>query len=340
MVAGGTVDLYGGNDAVGSLSGAGTVTNSSAGSLSVLSVGGTMQTFSGSLQDGAGTLGLTVNAPGQILTGANSYSGTTTINGGGTLQLGNGAPSHDGSIYAITGTGTVNNYGTLLYNLAGSQTASYAIGPATGSGVVTKTGSGTLTLNGINLYNGGTNVLQGLMVVAPGSSALPTGPLYVSGGSLDLEGNSSYVTTLGGSGTIGNGASAGNTSYLTVETGGTWAGMIQDGGFGGAAQVGLVLSSGTLTLTGVNAYTAGTFVFGGELDVNNPNAIEDSTNLYVGLGTPFGTVVSAEASAAPASVQSAAAAAVPEPGTLALLAVAATAVAAAARRTRKNRRRA
>ena len=126
---------------------------------------------------------------------------------------------------------------------------------------------------------------------------------------------------------------------MTVESGGTWAGTIQDGGFGGAAQIGLVNSSGTLTLSGTNDYTAGTFVFGGELIVTNNEGIEDGTNLFVGAGTPFGTIESAAASAAPA-VASSVAAAVPEPGTLALLIVAGIAGLTAAGRARRNRRRA
>ena len=177
VASGATVDLYGGNDAVGSLSGAGTVTNSTAGSLSVLTVGNsaTTQVFSGLLQDGLGTLGLHVVGPGGlILTGQNTYSGATTINGGGTLQLGTGAVNNDGT---IAGAGGVNDNGLLVYNLFGAQTAGYAIA---GSGAVTKTGGGTLTISGANLYNGGTNVLQGLMIVAPGSSALPTGPPAMS----------------------------------------------------------------------------------------------------------------------------------------------------------------
>jgi autotransporter-associated beta strand protein len=88
VASGATVDLYGGNDAVGSLSGAGLVTNSVFGTLAVLTVGNsaTTQTFSGVLQDGAGSLGLGVVAPGGlVLTGQNTYSGPTTISGG-TLQ--------------------------------------------------------------------------------------------------------------------------------------------------------------------------------------------------------------------------------------------------------------
>jgi autotransporter-associated beta strand protein len=336
VTAGATVDLYGGNDAVGSLSGAGTVTNSVTGSLSVLTVGNiaTTQTFSGSLQDGGGTLGLHIVAPGGlVLTGQNNtYSGATTINSGGTLQLGNGVGGNDGS---ISGAGGVANNGLLLYKLAGSQTESYAI---SGSGAVTKTGGGTLTLaNGSNVYTGGTNVLQGLMVVAPGSGALPNGPLFVSGGSLDLEGNFPFVTTLGGSGTIGNGQiGAGNTAYLTVSSGGTWAGTIRDGGFSGNAPVSLVVDGGTLSLTGTNTYGGGTFVEGsGALIVTSAQGLADNTDLTVGDPGQFPAPI---VPASSALAQSQTVASVPEPGTLGLLAAIGIVAAAAVRRGRKNRR--
>jgi autotransporter-associated beta strand protein len=335
VTSGATVDMYGGSDTVGSLTGAGTVTNSVASTLSVLNVAGSMQSFSGQLQDGAGTLGLAVTAPGGVtLTAANTYSGPTNINGG-TLQLGNGSGGNDGS---ITGTGGVNNNGLLVYNLAGAQTPAYAIG---GSGTVTKTGGGTLTMaNGGNSYTGGTNILQGLMIIAPGSGALPFGPLNVSSGSLDVEGNNPVVTKLNGNGVIGNGAvGAGNAATLFVLSdgtdAGTFSGRIRDGGFGGNAPMSLQVLAGTLTLSGTNTYSGGTTVNGGTLIVTNPAGIADGTDLTVGGGFPAPVV-----QGAPAAASSSGVSAVPEPGTFALLAVAATAAAVAARRSRKNRRRA
>jgi fibronectin-binding autotransporter adhesin len=308
-----SVDLYGGNDAVGSLAGPGTVTNSVAGSLAVLTVGNsaTTQTFSGVLQDGAGSLGLGVVAPGGlVLTGQNTYSGPTTISSG-TLQLGNGQSGNDGT---ITGAGGVNDNGLLVYNLFGSQTPAYAIA---GSGAVTKTGPGTLTLaDGNNSYGGGTNVLQGLLVIAPGSFALPYGPLNVSGGSLDLEGNTSVVSTLTGNGTIGNGAlGVANSATLYVEAGGHFSGIIRDGGFGGNAPLGLELDGGALVLSGTDTFSAGTVVTGGTLVLGSPTALAAGSSLTVGAGA---SSLFAPASAGPAAA--AVVASVPEPGTMALLA--------------------
>ena len=44
----------------------------------------------------------------------------------------------------------------------------------------------------------------------------------------------------------------------------------------------LIVSGGTLSLTGTNTYTGGTYVESGTLIATNSQAIEDGTNLYIG----------------------------------------------------------
>src|ERR1700676_4835144 len=88
------LDLNGNSNTVGSLAGNGTVTNNNNESAPVtLTAGGdnSNTTFSGTLTDGAdgaGSLGFTKTGTGTVLlTGANTYSGPTTISAG-TLQAG------------------------------------------------------------------------------------------------------------------------------------------------------------------------------------------------------------------------------------------------------------
>ena len=84
--SGALVDLNGDVQSIGSLSGAGTLTNSNANSAAPLTVGGdnTSQTFSGLLASAApGLMSLTKIGSGvQTLSGTSSYAGGTTINGG------------------------------------------------------------------------------------------------------------------------------------------------------------------------------------------------------------------------------------------------------------------
>jgi len=107
--------------------------------------------------NGTGTV--TENGNGIVaLTASNTYSGATTINGG-TLQLGTGISGQDGSIANTSG---VADNGNIAFDLAGTQTAAYAI---SGSGSLTMEGSGTLYLSGSNAYTGGTTVADGTLIV-------------------------------------------------------------------------------------------------------------------------------------------------------------------------------
>ncbi len=122
-------------------------------------------------KDGAGTL---------ILSGNNTYSGITTISDG-TLQVGNGGTS------GTLGTGDVTNNSALIFNR--SDDSSYA-GVISGTGAVTKNGTGNFNLNGINTYIGATIVNAGILSVNGSISSSTT--TVNSGG------------TLGGTGTVGD----------------------------------------------------------------------------------------------------------------------------------------
>ncbi|MGA2254578.1 MAG: autotransporter-associated beta strand repeat-containing protein, partial [Thermoguttaceae bacterium] len=178
IAASSTLDLGGTNQQVVSLSGfspgnGGSVINSNTGSASVLTlspgVGST--TFSGIIQGGGslGTISLVVSGNGtQVLCGSNTYTGGTTINGG-TLQLGDGTSGHDGSLAT---SGIVNN-AALVYNLFGNQTANY---PISGTGTLTKSGPGKLTVANAISYTGQTLLTGGtLSVTAPPSAGLYEG---------------------------------------------------------------------------------------------------------------------------------------------------------------------
>ena len=83
-----------------------------------------------------------------ILTGANTYTGTTTI-GAGTLQIGNGGTA------GPLGTGNVTDSGALIFNETDSNTVVNLI---SGSGTLTQAGTGTTILTGANTYTGTTTI--------------------------------------------------------------------------------------------------------------------------------------------------------------------------------------
>ncbi|WP_050028715.1 autotransporter-associated beta strand repeat-containing protein [Verrucomicrobium sp. BvORR034] len=88
-----------------------------------------------------------------ILTGANTYAGTTYILGG-VLQIGNGT---SGSISAAS---LIDNRGWLVFNTAA---ATDQTGVISGYGWLEKTGTNIVNLNATNTYTGRTRVLGGTL---------------------------------------------------------------------------------------------------------------------------------------------------------------------------------
>jgi fibronectin-binding autotransporter adhesin len=101
---------------------------------------------------------LTKSGPGTlILTGANTYSGGTTINAG-TLQVGAGGTT--GSI-----VDDVTNNGSLVFNRSDALTFGGAV---SGTGSLNQNGpggAGTLILTGASTYTGATTVSAGTLQV-------------------------------------------------------------------------------------------------------------------------------------------------------------------------------
>jgi len=93
------------------------------------------------------------------LTGANTYSGETTINAG-TLQIGNNTTTG-----SISGNSIINN-ATLRFARSDNYTYS---GVISGNGDVEQYGSGKLALDGVNTYAGKTYVYAPLILSSTGS---------------------------------------------------------------------------------------------------------------------------------------------------------------------------
>ena len=208
IAAGASIILGAVDQSIGSLWGAGNV--ASAGPATLITGGdGTTSTFSGSLSDGVGTLGLTVSGSGGklILTGLNNtYSGATTVANGATLEV-------DGSI---------------------SGTASVAVG--TGS---TLTGTGTIqSALPISIASGATLAPGSPSVV--GSSINLVGDLLLNPGSaysIYLNTTSTFASvtgsaTLTGSRVIANFAPGGSVSK-------TYTILAANGGLGGTTFSGI-----------------------------------------------------------------------------------------------------
>ncbi|WP_245262248.1 autotransporter domain-containing protein [Hoeflea sp. 108] len=139
-------------------------------------------------------------AEGSIVAGnANVFSANSsyTVTSGASLVLDN----YNQVIGSLAGAGAVD-LGTATLTTGNDNKSTTFSGVISGAGKLVKTGSGTQTLTGTNLYSGGTNVDAGTLSVGVGGVGSILGPVAVKSGA-----------RLGGSGTIG-----GN---VTVLAGGT-----------------------------------------------------------------------------------------------------------------------
>ena len=264
------------------------------------------------------------------LTGVNTYTGATTLTAG-TLSvgtIGNGGVSGNMGAATNAAANLVFNGGTLQYTGAtastdrnftinAGKTATFDIttnsltisGSTTATtGALTKIGSGTLILSGINLHTGVTNVTAGTLQFAKvtalynGTTASWTkANILVSSGAtlaFNVGGTGEFttgnVTTLLSNLTSSinnNGLMSGATLAFdtTNASGGTFTiadNIANSSGTGGGALGLTKLGGNTLVLSGTNSYTGTTTVVAGVLALSgsgNPNN-RTSTTLLVNLG--------------------------------------------------------
>ncbi|WP_079932352.1 autotransporter outer membrane beta-barrel domain-containing protein [Salmonella enterica] len=218
------------------------------------------------------------------LSGANSYTGGTTISGG-TLVASN--------VEAL-GTGDITDNATLELNAGGDFANNIG-----GTGSVVKSGDKTLTLSGSNTYTGGTTISGGTLV-ASNVDALGSGDV-TDNATLELNTGGDFANNIGGTGSVvksgdktltlsGTNSYTGGTTIndgtlvatsvdalgsgdvtdnatLELNTSGTFDNVISGSG--------QVVKSGddALTLSGANSYTGGTTISGGTLVASNVEAL-------------------------------------------------------------------
>jgi len=203
LTVNGAVTFNSATPTISSLSGAssGVVTLNNGGNLFVTGGG----TYAGVIQNGTTAASLTVGGGTLTLSGANTYTGSASINsgvlnftsisnlgagtavnfGGGTLQYASGNTTDISSR-----TITINAAGAGIDTSGNNVTFANAIGNG-GSGGLTKAGLGTLTLSAGGTYTGATNVDAGRLVF---------GASYTAGAKLNVANGA--VAQLAGAGTL------------------------------------------------------------------------------------------------------------------------------------------
>lgn len=253
----------------------------------------------------AGTTSLTKSGTGTLDVGsANSYSGTTTINGG-VLRLGGASAlgSTSGSTTVASGAvldlngqtigaealtlhGTGVSSGGALVNTSGSAAslagnitlgATSSIGGAgdtTLSGTVggghglAKVGSGTLTLAGANTYTGTTSLTAGTIHLAAAETAGTSGPLggsaAVNPGSIVMNGGTLRYSATNQNDYSGRFGAAANQQFNVDTNGQNVTWSTALASSGGSLTKS---GSGTLSLSGQNTYNGTTTINGGVLNL-------------------------------------------------------------------------
>ena len=247
---------------------------------------GVIQDLNGIISDGNGTIFTKIGSGTLTLTGDNTYSKTTNVNGGtlevsgGLYSAGTNGVSSNINIGAagtldVTGAGslglnsdfdgTITNDGILNYNSSATQTLT---GIISGSGALTQSGAGTLTISGANTYTGATTVSAGILLINNTTgSGTGTGAVTVaSGASLGGSGTISGATTIQSGGFLAPGNSPGiltfsgdltlaSGSFTNMEITGSTRGTDYDGiDVGGALTYGGGLTLTSNTLVGVGTY--------------------------------------------------------------------------------------
>ena len=258
----------------------------------------------------AGTGGLAKAGNGtNILTGANTYTGTTTVNAG-RLQLTNPAVPN------INGTNNILAGAAMEINLAADWFNVSEIVTIGGNGTLVKSGPGGWKVAGTTfaMTGGLVNVQGGTMSDGSHSTFFTTnlaGLNVATGATAQINGNDWSVDALTGDGTVQ--LNYINTRYITVGVNngsGVFTGVLNEGTGASGYTLSLIKAgTGTQTLAGTNTYTGTTTVRGGTLLVNGSiatGAVTVQTNGTLGgygaIGGPVtvqngGTVAQARASA-------------------------------------------
>ena len=150
-----------------------------------------------------------------------STGGTATITLNGNAKLDITPHNPPGvTIGSLAGAGSILLGGNTLTIGSNNQSTTFS-GVTQGTGGMSKTGTGTLTLSGANSYSGGTTVSAGVLNVSnPTGSGTGTGPVNVNTGTLAGSGIIAGVTTIGsGTGAFLAPAAGGKKqSTLTIQS--------------------------------------------------------------------------------------------------------------------------
>lgn len=264
----GTLDLNSNSDVINGLSGSGMI-DTVTGGTPTLSTGGSgsSSTFSGVIQNTAGTLTLTKNGSGTLtLGGNNTYSGATTVSGG-TLKLAN-----DNALGSTAAGTTVATNATL--DLNGQTIVGEVLTLQSGATLQNSSGSAATVTGNINAVGGATYAVTGT-----GDIVLNTFSRTSGGGQFDV--TNFNTGTLDLAGTVDNG-------YLNLHVAAGTVILDKTGAVGQRATSALFVEGGLAQLGG----NTGDQIFDGNtLTIDSGTFDLNSRNETIGILTGSGGVI-------------------------------------------------
>ncbi|GEP44778.1 autotransporter-associated beta strand repeat-containing protein [Brevifollis gellanilyticus] len=241
----------------------------------------------------SGSFGFTKTGAGAlIMAGSSTYTGTTTVSTG-TLRLGaaggvsaasavsvaSGAVfdlnNLSGAIGSLAGAGNVT-LGSGTLTTGADNTSTTFSGVISGTGGLTKSGSGVFTLSGTNTYSGSTTINAGTLRLGSAGGVPSSSALSVSvavGATYDLNNFNSTIGSLAGAGSVLLGNGTLNTGGDNTST--TFSGAIS--GTGALTKSG----TGTFTLSGASTYSGVTTISNGVLLVQHTAALGSTAGATV-----------------------------------------------------------
>ncbi|WP_157772396.1 autotransporter-associated beta strand repeat-containing protein [Lacunisphaera limnophila] len=273
-----------------------------AGDASIGTAAATTLTVAGVVSGAAGNDLTKTGAGTLVLSGANTYTGSTTL-AAGTLAISNenNLGANPGSFNAAqlnldggtlrtqTSAVTINdtNRGVTLGAAGGTfETLSdlTIANVVDGSGTLAKTGAGVLTLSGTNTHSGAVALNQGTLTASGGSALGDTSAVTIANGAtLNVSGSSETVGSIAGVAgsavNLGSGATTLTVGGNNAST--TFAGVVA----GGASANLLKTGSGTLTMSGANTFDGNLQVNQGTVALGANNVFDNDTSLVLSGGT-------------------------------------------------------
>ncbi|AZO28843.1 autotransporter outer membrane beta-barrel domain-containing protein [Mesorhizobium sp. M1B.F.Ca.ET.045.04.1.1] len=228
-----------------------------------------------------------------VLTGANTYSGGTTISNGvlsvsadNNLGDASGGLAFNGGTLQTTSAFTSGRNVTLTGNGTFQTDADLGLtGAISGSGLFTKTGAGTLTLSGNNSYTGGTRILGGTLEAEGGNAIGDQSAVVAQAGVFRVLDNETIGMLSGDAGTVelvGNLTTSTNFANTTALF------------YGGITGTGDFVKNGAYrqVLAGNSSYQGATQILAGTLFAlgTGIDSIPDSSAVTVAAGATLSLV--------------------------------------------------